>query len=67
VNAIFGASWRTSLIGYVSAALIAVMPMIQNGDGPNWKELLIAAVVAVAGRIVKDANVSGTTDKKAAE
>jgi len=41
--------------------------MIENGDGTNWKELLIAAVVAVAGRIVKDANVSGTTDKKAAD
>jgi len=60
MNAIFGASWRTSLIGYVSAAVIAILPMLQSGESPRWRDLLIAVMVAVAGRIVKDANVSGT-------
>lgn len=66
MNAILGASWRTSLIGYLSAAVIAILPLLQSGESPGWQDLLIAAVVAVAGRIVKDHNVSGT-GKKAAE
>lgn len=60
MNVILGTSWRTSLIGYLSAAVIAILPLLQSGESTGWKELLIAAVVAVAGRIVKDANVSGT-------
>jgi hypothetical protein len=56
---IFGSSWRTSLIGYATAAGTVIIPIIQN-DGfdiqKQWKSLLIAVVVALWGRVQKDSD-----------
>lgn len=59
MNTLLGSSWRTTLIGYVGAALIAILPLLQSGESPGWRDLLIAAVVAVAGRFAKDAKATG--------
>jgi hypothetical protein len=59
MNTLLGTSWRTTLIGYVGAALIAIVPFFESSGVPNWKDLLIAAVVAVAGRFAKDAKATG--------
>lgn len=52
-------SWRTTLLGALAAAWIAVEPIVTTGS-IDWKKVGIAAVVALFGYLVKDANVTGT-------
>lgn len=59
LKSILGSSPRTTIIGYVSAILFVIIPMIQaEGFDINtqWKNLLTAAVLAVWGRVQKDSN-----------
>ncbi len=60
---IFGASWRTSLAGYVFALAQVLYPIFAAGRWPTNIEWGLAIVTAILGRTVKDAFVSGT-DKK---
>lgn len=50
-------NWRTTLIGAVTAAIVAVYPIIQTGE-ISWKNVLEAAVIAAFGAVAKDANVT---------
>jgi hypothetical protein len=65
MDKIFGSSWRTSLMGYLTAIGVVIVPMIQQ-DGfdikKQWPTLLSAAAIAIWGRIQKDSN--GITTKE---
>lgn len=52
-------SWKTTILGAIAAAFIAVQPLIATGE-IDWKAVGIAAVVALFGYFTKDAGVSGT-------
>ncbi len=59
---IFGASWRTTLIGYAAAIGVAVWPLIETGTfdfHKDWPMLVKGAAIALFGRFVKDHNVTG--------
>lgn len=58
LSALLGTSWKTSLAGYIIAIAQVIYPLLQNGK-VTWKEIGLAIIVAVVGRIVKDANKSG--------
>jgi len=52
-------SWKTTIIGAIAAAFIAIQPMISTGE-IDWKSVGIAALVALFGYLTKDAGVTGT-------
>lgn len=56
-------SWKTTLLGCVIAAWVVIEPMI-NSEEINWKTILKAGIIAVAGFLVKDWNVTGTGGDK---
>lgn len=56
--AVFGNSWRTSLSGYVFAIAQVCYPLLERGS-VTWKEIVLAGVTAIVGRLVKDAGHSG--------
>jgi len=51
-------NWRTTIIGAIGAAFIAIQPLIETGV-IDWKAVAIAALVALFGYLAKDAGVSG--------
>ena len=51
-------SWKTSLIGCILAVVVAVAPILQTGV-IDWKAVVIGALLAIAGFLQKDANVTG--------
>ena len=55
-----GSSWKTTIVGAVLAAVIAVSPIIQTGV-VDWKQVGIAALVAIFGFISKDFDLTGGT------
>lgn len=60
---IFGASWGTSLTGYVLATLTYVDVYLKSGqllptDPQGWTEFLIGLGLAVLGRSTRQTNVS---------
>lgn len=67
LTALLGKSWRTTLIGYLTAIAVACWPMIETGTfdlAKDWPSLLKAAAIAFFGRFVKDANVTHSTEQK---
>jgi hypothetical protein len=57
-----GPSWRTSLLGYVGAALLEVALALDTLPASQWKGWHIVAVfVAALARAMKDAAVTGGT------
>jgi hypothetical protein len=56
--ALMGNSWKTTLAGIVLAIIQVVVPLAQNGDVTTM-QIFWAVVTVIAGRLVKDANVSG--------
>lgn len=61
---LFGASWRTSLMGYLGAAFFACLPVLQKGDfqfNRDWLYLVLAVGSAIFGRTSKDASVTHST------
>ncbi len=55
INKILGSSPRTTLMGYIAAIATAIWPLLQ-GNELEWKNILIAAGLALWGRIQKDSN-----------
>jgi hypothetical protein len=55
-------NWRTTLIGAITAALVAIGPIIDaaQGEAINWAQLALAACIAVLSYLAKDAGVTGT-------
>ncbi len=66
-TSIFGASWRTAVLGIMGAAATACWPLIQNGTfdfHKDWPALVKAAGLALFGMFVKDHNVTGGTTQQ---
>ena len=59
LKAVLGDSWKTTVTGFVTALVIAIYPIVQAGRLPTGHEVLLAAMVVVGGRLVKDHNVTG--------
>ncbi len=59
-NALFGASWGTTLVGYVVAAITAAYAVMPSASGQHvdWKAVGLAAAAAIFGRITKMTGVS---------
>jgi hypothetical protein len=55
----FGASWKSALIGYLAALATLLYPIFSEGRYPTLKELIIAAFMALFGYLVKDKDVTG--------
>jgi len=51
-------NWRTTLVGAITAIVIAVAPVLETGN-ISWKAIIVAALVAIGGYLAKDAGVSG--------
>jgi hypothetical protein len=54
-------SWKTTLVGALSAAGLVVLQLVQTGT-VDVKTLAIAAGVALIGFFAKDSNVTGGND-----
>jgi len=53
------ANWRTTIVGAVSAALLAVEPLLTVGT-VSKERLIVAGAIGLLGYLAKDAGVSGT-------
>ena len=58
LQAVFGASWKTTVAGYGTAAIIAAGDYLQNNGKVDAGALATAVGIAVLGRFAKDHNVS---------
>lgn len=59
IEAVFGASWKSSLIGLVSALILAGAAYAEGRSEPGW--YVVAFALAALGRAVKDSGVTGGT------
>lgn len=62
---IFGANWRTAILGYGSALFAILLPFLENSNFSfhrDWKNIVIAVGCAVFGNVAKDAKVTGLPD-----
>lgn len=50
-------NWQTTLFGILTAAIVAMQPIIETGN-IDWKQLGYAAMIAVFGYLVKDHNAA---------
>lgn len=59
---LFGASWVTSLIGYLAGGLVIVNEMVTASGFPKdkagWVNFIFGVLVALLGRNAKDSNKS---------
>ena len=53
-------SWKSTLVGALLAAVIAIQPILETG-AIDWKRVILAGLVALLGYVVKDGNVTGGT------
>ena len=53
-------SWKTTVIGLILAVIVAVQPLISTGE-IDWKQVVIAALIAALSFVMKDADVTGGT------
>ena len=51
-------SYKTTILGILAALYVAIEPLVSQGS-IDYERLLWASIIAVAGYIVKDYNVSG--------
>jgi hypothetical protein len=58
MDKILGTSWKTTLVGYLGAVAVAILPILQ-GQGVQWDKVLLAAIIAVVSRFAKDAGATG--------
>ena len=61
----FGTSWKTTLMGYLVAAVLYAHEAMNAGtvlpkDSHGWVTFVIAAALAIWGRVQKDATVSNS-------
>jgi hypothetical protein len=52
INLLFGEGVKTSIGGYIVAALVAILPLMQ-GNTWTWRDLIVPAIVAIASRFTK--------------
>jgi hypothetical protein len=51
-------SWKTTLLGCLTAAIVAIEPIISTGN-VDWKSVGYAAAIAAFSFLAKDADVTG--------
>jgi hypothetical protein len=56
---LFGANWKTSLIGYLGGAAIAAAALLEGKQEPGW--FLLALALGALGRAAKDSGTTGGT------
>ncbi len=67
LNKFLGSSPRTSIMGFLTAIVIVVAPIIQDGNfdiRKDWKNLLAAVASVIWGRMQKDSNGITATEGK---
>lgn len=53
-------NWKTTLVGAISAAFVAIATYAQSGgDLADWKLYVFPALTAIWGYVQKDAGVTG--------
>ena len=52
-------SYKTTIIGAILAAIIAIQPLIETGV-IDYKKVGLAAIIAFFGYLSKDSDVTGT-------
>ena len=58
LDKIFGASWKTSILGYILGA--AHIPVVMGPDGKiNYLAIIQGIALMIFGRLAKDHNVTG--------
>ena len=50
-------SYKTTLLGIITAAIVAIQPIIETGN-IDWKKIGYAALIAAFGYVAKDFNVN---------
>ena len=55
----FGTSWKSSLIGLLGGIILAVTTYAEGRTEPGW--YVVALLLPILGRAVKDSNVTGGT------
>jgi len=60
----FKMSWRTTLFGFATAIIVALGPFASPGAEFNWKNIVLAIVIAGWGSVQKDYNVKYPEDAK---
>jgi hypothetical protein len=53
-------NWKTTLLGCLLAAAVAIEPIITTGD-VDWKRVALSGLIAAFSFAVKDRNVTGGT------
>jgi hypothetical protein len=53
-------SWKTTVLGILLAIVVVVAPLLQTGT-VTWKDITIAVLLAIAGYLQKDKDVTGGT------
>jgi len=53
-------SWKTTIVGAILAAIVAIQPILETGI-IDWKKIALASVIAIFGYLVKDSDVTGGT------
>jgi hypothetical protein len=70
MSLIFGASPLTSIIGYVTSAMVIVDEVVKEGglpqDAGGWKQMAVAVGIAMFGRLTKQSNVTNASQPVAA-
>lgn len=56
---LFGASWKTSLFGYLGAAAVELGTAMQGESAIGWH--VVALALLALGRMAKDSGVTGGT------
>jgi len=51
-------NWKTTLTGIFIAIVVAVAPILQTGE-IEWKNVILAAIIAAFGYFAKDHDVTG--------
>lgn len=52
-------SWKTTFVGILGAAWLAIEPIVSTGH-IDWKKTVLAAIVAAFGYLAKDFDKTGT-------
>ncbi len=60
MQALLGASWKTSILGWIVGIGTVLWPIIESGRSPTPQEIVAAIVAVIGGRLVKDYDQSGS-------
>jgi hypothetical protein len=55
-------SWKTTVIGAILALAVAIQPLLTTGT-IDWKQVIIAGLIALLGYVAKDSDVTGGSKK----